>query len=121
MVQYFNLAVLFWRFPVLHFLAVPLSAVPGTAKYDGNFLTVMKYGGNFLAVMKYGDQMGCQTTYLWCAIKWRASFLFLSEPVVMYLSFKCNYATHRQIEQPNAKRNLKRKDETNGKRGVLKH
>ena len=89
MVQYFNLAVLFWRFPVLHFLAVPLSAVPGTAKYDGNFLTVMKYGGNFLAVMKYGDQMGCQTTYLWCAIKWRASFLFLSEPVVMYLSFNC--------------------------------
>ena len=26
------------------------SAVPGTAKYGGNFLAVMKYGGTFLAV-----------------------------------------------------------------------
>ena len=48
--QYFNLAVFFLRFPVLYFLAVPISAVPGTAKYGGNFLAVMKYGCTFFAV-----------------------------------------------------------------------
>ena len=31
-------------------MAVPILAVPGTAKYGGNFLAIMKYGGTFLAV-----------------------------------------------------------------------
>ena len=54
-------------------------------------------------------------------------FSFRSEPVVMYLSFSSpvvssyHDATHEKNEQPNAKRNLKRKEETNRKRGALKH
>ena len=35
-------------------MAVPIPAVPGTAKYGGNFLAVMEYGGKFQAEMKYG-------------------------------------------------------------------
>ena len=48
-------------------MAVPISAVPGIAKYGGNFLAVTKYGGtdfggsgtakyggNFPVVIKYG-------------------------------------------------------------------
>ena len=45
-------------------MAVPISAVPGTAKYGGNFLAVMKYGGNFLAVMKYGGTFLASMKYL---------------------------------------------------------
>ena len=41
----------FRRFPVLRNMAVPISAVPGTAKYGrGDFLAVMQYGGTFFAV-----------------------------------------------------------------------
>ena len=52
--EYLYLAV-FFAVPGTSFLAVPISAVPGTAKYGGTFLAVMKYGGTHLALMKYLD------------------------------------------------------------------
>ena len=64
------------------------SAVPVTPKYGGTSLALMKYLSIIFQKHKHWPLLRRQTTYLWCAIKRRASFPFLSEPVVIYLSFK---------------------------------
>ena len=45
-------------------MTVPISAVPGTAKYGGNFLAEIKYGGTFLAAMKHGGTSLALMKYL---------------------------------------------------------